>query len=111
MIQHNQTDRVYGALAAAVAPDTHHVLQTQEWKGTFRIEFNNGFYSDDDNGLPANRAKVAVIGAVLLTCDDRLVDGHPCHWLTALFLFGCINKVRLSIHREAMHRVLDRKVF
>jgi len=30
------------------APDTHHVLQTQEWQGTTRIEFNNGAYSDDD---------------------------------------------------------------
>jgi hypothetical protein len=30
------------------APDTHHVLQTQEWQSTFRIEFNNGSYSDDD---------------------------------------------------------------
>lgn len=30
------------------APDTHHVLQTQEWQGTFRIQFNNGAYTDDD---------------------------------------------------------------
>lgn len=30
------------------APDFHHVLQTQEWQNTFRIEFNNGSYSDDD---------------------------------------------------------------
>lgn len=30
------------------APDSHHVLQTQEWQGTFRAEFNNGAYSDDD---------------------------------------------------------------
>jgi uncharacterized protein DUF5916/cellulose/xylan binding protein with CBM9 domain len=30
------------------APDTHHVLQTQEWQSTFRLEFNNGSYSDDD---------------------------------------------------------------
>jgi len=30
------------------APDTRHVLQTQEWQGTFRIDFNNGSYSDDD---------------------------------------------------------------
>ncbi len=30
------------------APDTHHVLQTQEWQNTFRIEFHNGAYSDDD---------------------------------------------------------------
>src|SRR5437773_1705544 len=30
------------------APDTHHVLQTQELQNTFRIEFNNGSYSDDD---------------------------------------------------------------
>jgi len=30
------------------APDTSHVLQTQEWQNTFRIEFNNGAYSDDD---------------------------------------------------------------
>src|SRR6266700_2705654 len=30
------------------APDTHRVLQTQEWQGTFRAEFNNGSYTDDD---------------------------------------------------------------
>ena len=30
------------------APDTHGVLQTQEWQNTFRIDFNNGAYSDDD---------------------------------------------------------------
>jgi Domain of unknown function (DUF5916) len=30
------------------APDTNHVLETQEWQNTFRIEFNNGAYSDDD---------------------------------------------------------------
>jgi hypothetical protein len=30
------------------APDTNHVLETQEWQNTFRIEFNNGGYSDDD---------------------------------------------------------------
>jgi hypothetical protein len=30
------------------APDTKGVLQTQEWQATFRIEFHNGSYSDDD---------------------------------------------------------------
>src|SRR5262249_9339380 len=30
------------------APDTHGVLQTQEWQGTFRLLMNNGSYSDDD---------------------------------------------------------------
>ena len=30
------------------APDTHGVLQTQEWQGTFRAIFHNGSYSDDD---------------------------------------------------------------
>ena len=30
------------------APDTHHVLQTQEWQGTFRAQFHNGSYTDDD---------------------------------------------------------------
>jgi hypothetical protein len=30
------------------APDTHHVLQTQEWQATTRIEFHDGSYSDDD---------------------------------------------------------------
>ncbi len=30
------------------APDTRRVLQTQEWQGTFRIDFHNGAYSDDD---------------------------------------------------------------
>jgi hypothetical protein len=30
------------------APDTHHVVQTQEWDCTFRADFNNGAYTDDD---------------------------------------------------------------
>jgi len=30
------------------APDTHSVLQTQEWQGTFRVIFHNGSYSDED---------------------------------------------------------------
>ncbi len=30
------------------APDTRGVLQTQEWQTTFRAEFNNGAYTDDD---------------------------------------------------------------
>jgi len=30
------------------APDTKHVLQTQEWQNTFRMEFNNGAYTDND---------------------------------------------------------------
>jgi hypothetical protein len=30
------------------APDAYHVLQTQEWQGTFRIDFHDGAYSDDD---------------------------------------------------------------
>jgi hypothetical protein len=30
------------------APDTHGVVQTQEWQATYRAEFNNGAYTDDD---------------------------------------------------------------
>jgi len=30
------------------APDTHGVLQTQEWQATFRAEFHSGAYTDDD---------------------------------------------------------------
>lgn len=30
------------------APDTRHAVQTQEWQGTFRAEFHNGSYTDDD---------------------------------------------------------------
>jgi len=30
------------------APDTHGRVSTQEWQGTFRAEFNNGAYTDDD---------------------------------------------------------------
>ncbi len=30
------------------APDTHGVLQTQEWQNTFRAEFHNGAYTDND---------------------------------------------------------------
>jgi hypothetical protein len=29
-------------------PDTHHVVQTQEWQTTFRAEFHDGSYTDDD---------------------------------------------------------------
>src|SRR5215813_5456540 len=30
------------------APDTHGILQTQEWQATFRAEFHDGAYTDDD---------------------------------------------------------------
>jgi hypothetical protein len=30
------------------APDTRNEVSTQEWQGTFRAEFNNGGYTDDD---------------------------------------------------------------
>ena len=30
------------------APDTHEVVQTQEWQTTFRATFHNGSYTDDD---------------------------------------------------------------
>jgi hypothetical protein len=30
------------------APDTHGAVQTQEWQGTYRAEFENGAYTDDD---------------------------------------------------------------
>ncbi len=30
------------------APDTHGEVSTQEWQNTFRAEFNNGGYTDDD---------------------------------------------------------------
>src|SRR6266849_1029662 len=30
------------------APDTQGSVQTQEWQGTYRAEFNNGAYTDDD---------------------------------------------------------------
>ena len=30
------------------APDTRNAVATQEWQGTFRAEFNNGGYTDDD---------------------------------------------------------------
>ncbi len=30
------------------APDTHHAVQTQEWQTTFRAEFHNGSYTDND---------------------------------------------------------------
>lgn len=30
------------------APDTHNLVQTQEWQNTFRADLNNGGYTDDD---------------------------------------------------------------
>jgi hypothetical protein len=34
--------------SCSTRPTLTYTLQTQEWQNRFRIEFNNGFYSDDD---------------------------------------------------------------
>jgi hypothetical protein len=64
------------------APDSHHVLQTQEWQNTFRIFFNNGSYSDDDIAdvftqhliIPFNLYKKVVIPV------------GECHWTRHLLM-------------------------
>ncbi len=76
------------------APDTHHVLQTQEWQGTFRIEFNNGSYSDDDI--------VDVFTQRLITpfniYKNVFIPVGEYHWTRHQFTYGSPQDRRLVVN-------------
>jgi hypothetical protein len=75
------------------APDTHHVLQTQEWQNTFRIEFNNGSYSDDD--------LVDVFTQRLITpfniYKNIFIPVGEYHWTRHQFTYGSPQDRRLMV--------------
>jgi hypothetical protein len=58
----------------------------------------------------ARRIDRPLLIIVLRTGHDGFTDDHSSHWFAVLFLFGCINTVRLRIHGKAMYRVLGSKV-
>ena len=76
------------------APDIHHVLQTQEWQGTFRIEFNNGAYSDDDI--------VDVLTQRLTTPFNVykrvFIPAGEYHWTRHQFTYGSPQDRRLMVN-------------
>src|SRR2546425_5897040 len=41
-------DKLVTGVQTCALPISHNVVQTQEWQGTFRADFNNGAYTDDD---------------------------------------------------------------
>jgi hypothetical protein len=66
------------------APDTRHVLQTQEWQTTFRAEFNNGSYTDDD---------IVDVFTQLLTTPFNIyknvsIPAGEYHWTRHQFTYG-----------------------
>jgi hypothetical protein len=76
------------------APDTRHVLQTQEWQNTFRLEFNNGSYSDDD--------LVDVYTQRLITpfniYKNVFIPIGEYHWTRHQFTYGSPQDRRITIN-------------
>lgn len=73
------------------APDTKHVLQTQEWQNTFRIEFNNGAYSDDD---------IVDVFTQRLTTPFNIYKNIPVgeyHWTRHQLTYGSAQDRRLMM--------------
>jgi hypothetical protein len=76
------------------APDTHHVLQTQEWQNTFRIFFNNGSYTDDD---------IADVFTQRLIIPFNLykkvsIPVGEYHWTRHLLIYGSPQDRRLTLN-------------
>ena len=53
------------------APDTHDEVSTQEWQNTFRADFNNGAYTDDD---------------IVDVFTQRITTGTPLHIYKNVFI-------------------------
>jgi hypothetical protein len=106
------------------APDTRHVVQTQEWQTTFRAEFHNGSYSDDDLvdvfaqrlSTPFNIYKsVNIPVGVYNWTRHQLTYGSPQdrRWMVQLFeRFGSYYNGRLNEFRvRASYRASERLSF
>jgi hypothetical protein len=106
------------------APDTHHIVQTQEWQTTFRAEFHNGSYTDDDIAdvfaqrltTPFNIYKTVNIPVgVYNWTRHQLTYGSPQdrRWMVQLFeRFGSYYNGRLNELRvRAGYRASERLSF
>ena len=106
------------------APDTHHVVQTQEWQTTFRADFHNGSYTDDDIvdvfaqrlTTPFNIYKsVNILVGVYNWTRHQLTYGSPQdrRWMVQLFeRFGSYYDGRLNELRvRAGYRANERLSF
>jgi hypothetical protein len=74
------------------APSTEHVLQTQEWQNTFRMEMNNGSYTDDD---------IVDVSTQLLTSPFNLyknvsIPAGPYRWIRHQLSYGSPRDRRLT---------------
>lgn len=64
-------------------PDTHEVLQTQEWQTTFRALFHNGSYTDDDlydNFIQRLNTPFNIFGNVFIPAGLYHFDRHQFTW-------------------------------
>jgi len=64
-------------------PDTHGVLQTQEWQTTFRALFHNGSYTDNDlfdNFIQRLNTPFNIFGNVLIPAGIYHFDRHQFTW-------------------------------
>jgi hypothetical protein len=64
-------------------PDTHGVLQTQEWQTTFRALFHNGAYTDDDlfdNFIQRLTTPFNIFGNVFIPAGLYHFDRHQFTW-------------------------------
>jgi hypothetical protein len=64
-------------------PDTHDVLQTQEWQTTFRALFHNGSYTDDDlfdNFIQRLNTPFNIFGNVFIPAGLYHFDRHQLTW-------------------------------
>src|ERR1700730_7146959 len=75
------------------APDTRHVFQTQEWQGTFRIDFHNGAYCDDD--------LVDIFIQRLVTpfniYKNVFIPAGEYHWDRHQFIYGSPQNIRIMM--------------
>jgi len=75
------------------APDTHHVLQTQEWQGTFRIDFHNGSYSDDDIVDVLTQRVIEPFNLY----KNVFIPVGIYHWTRHQFTYGTAENRRLTV--------------
>lgn len=76
------------------APDTRNVLQTQEWQTTFRANFNNGSYTDDDI---VHVFKQKLTGPFYIYKNVFLPPGDY-HWMRHQLSYGSPLDRRLTIN-------------
>ena len=75
-------------------PDTHGILQTQEWQGTFRALFHNGSYTDDDladNFIQRLNAPFNIFRNVIIPAGIYHFDRHQFTYgsdLSKRYVFG-----------------------